>query len=310
MMQHLQPNTTLQSGKYRIERVLGQGGFGRVLIGVFLILFPVFVMAQASGGQIKRKSQVSTSTNRVSRSNNKPSKPGMTEPERKAIIANIVNNMVFVEGGTFVMGELLDDQTYIPLDPPSHNVSLSSFYIGKYEITQEEWIAVMGENPSVYKTGMHCPVEQVSWFECQKFISNLNHITNMKFRLPTEAEWEFAARGGTKSKGYKYSGSNRKEPVAWWYYCAICGDEPIPREVGKKQPNELGLYDMSGNVEEWCEDWWADYSSEDQINPIGPPNGNNKVVRGGDIRGTEPVNNRGSHDPKYPSCSIGFRLAK
>lgn len=186
-------------------------------------------------------------------------------------------NMVFVEGGTFTMGctaeqvdECDDDEK------PAHHVTLSSFYIGKYLVTQEEWEHIMGHNPSRFK-GARRPVECVSWDDVQLFLERLNELTRGNFRLPTEAEWEYAARGGKYSEGYKYSGSNNLDEAAW--YSTNSAKET--HEVGLKKPNELGLYDMSGNVREWCSDWYGVYSSENQFNPRGPVTGTERVLRGG-----------------------------
>ena len=188
-----------------------------------------------------------------------------------AELNKLINNMVYVSGGTFIMGgDESSDQT------PTHSVTLSSYYICKYEVTQALWRAVMGSNPSKFK-GDNLPVEQVSWNDCQTFINRLNSYTGRNFRLPTEAEWEFAARGGNYSRHYKYSGSNYIDDVAWY------GDNSSDRThpVGTKQANELGLYDMSGNVWEWCSDWYGSYSSYSQTDPIGPNNGSNRMDRGG-----------------------------
>ena len=162
-------------------------------------------------------------------------------------------------------------------EKPTHQVTLTNdYYIGKYEVTQALWKAVMGNNPSNFK-GDNLPVEQVSWDDCQEFISKLNRITGKTFRLPTEAEWEYAARGGNKSRGYQYSGSNNLSDVAW--YGGNSGD--VTHAVGTKQPNELGIYDMSGNVREWCQDWKGAYSSSSQVNPTGANSGSSRVNRGG-----------------------------
>ena len=188
-----------------------------------------------------------------------------------AELNKLINNMVYVSGGTFIMGgDESSDQT------PTHSVTLSSYYICKYEVTQALWRTVMGSNPSKFK-GDNLPVEQVSWNDCQTFINRLNNYTGRNFRLPTEAEWEFAARGGNYSRHYKYSGSNYISDVAW--YCDNSGNRTHP--VGTKQANELGLYDMSGNVWEWCSDWYGSYSSYSQSNPTGATSGFGRVERGG-----------------------------
>ena len=186
-------------------------------------------------------------------------------------------DMVRVEAGTFTMGATAEMKNPDDDEKPTHQVTLTNdYYIGKYEVTQALWKAVMGKNPSLFK-GDNLPVEQVSWDDCQEFISKLNRITGKIFRLPTEAEWEYAARGGNKSRGYQYSGSNNLLDVAW------CGDNSgsKTRAVGTKQPNELGIYDMSGNVDEWCQDWKGAYSSSSQVNPTGANSGSYRVCRGG-----------------------------
>ena len=185
---------------------------------------------------------------------------------------------------------------------------LSDYYIAKYEVTQGLWKAVMGSNPSYFK-GDNLPVENVSWKDCQKFIKKLNKMTGKNFRLPTEAEWEYAARGGNKSRGYKYAGSNIIGGVAW--YSDNSGSTTHP--VGTKQANELGLYDMSGNVWEWCQDWHDDYSSLSQTNPTGPSSGSYRVLRGGSWDwgwGCCRVSHRRDYgSPSGKLNNIGFRLA-
>ena len=180
--------------------------------------------------------------------------------------------MIKVEGGTFQMGS----ENGYEDEQPIHSVTLSDYYIGETEVTQALWQAVMGSNPSNFK-GDYLPLEEVSWNDCQEFISKLNQKTGRRFALPTEAQWEFAARGGNKSRGYEYSGSNNIDDVAW------CEDNSSYKThpVGSKMANELGLYDMTGNVWEWCSDWYGDYSSSSQTNPTGPETGSNRVLRGG-----------------------------
>jgi len=178
-------------------------------------------------------------------------------------IKQLEQQFVQVKGGTFTRD--------------GSNVTVGDFYICKYEVTQELWEEVMGNNPSEFTEGENLPVENVSWDDAQEFIRKLNSITGKKYRLPTEAEWEFAARGGNNSKGYKYSGSDDINQVAW--YDDNSGNRTYP--VGQKAPNELGIYDMSGNVWEWCSDWYGDYPSGAVTNPTGPVNGSNRVFRGG-----------------------------
>ena len=184
-------------------------------------------------------------------------------------------NMIRVDGGKFQMGGALSVDANND-ERPVHQVKLSSYYIGETEVTQALWQAVMGSNPSNFK-GENRPVEKVSWDDCKTFISKLNSLTGKNFRLPSEAEWEYAARGGNKSQGYKYSGSNILDNVAW--YGDNSGDETHP--VKTKSPNELGIYDMSGNVWEWCQDWYGSYSFFSQTNPTGARLGSNRVYRGG-----------------------------
>ena len=185
--------------------------------------------------------------------------------------------MVAVEGGTFQMGAPSEQgRDAYGDEKPVHSVTLSGYYIGETEVTQELWEAVMGSNPSCF-SGSQKPVENVSWNDCKEFITKLNNLTGMNFRLPTEAEWEYAARGGNKSKGYKYSGSNTIGDVAW--YEGNSGSRT--HNVKTKSPNELGIYDMSGNVYENCEDRYGDYSSGSQTNPTGPSTGSYRVFRGG-----------------------------
>lgn len=196
---------------------------------------------------------------------------------RQAELDKLLSNMVYVSGGTFTMGATPEHGGDAEADEkPMHSVTLSSFYLCKYEVTQALWQAMMGKNPSDFK-GADLPVERVSWKDAQTFISRLNRLTGKTFRLPTEAEWEYAARGGHLSRGYKYSGSNNLTDVAW--YEANSGRTTHP--VGSKSPNELGLYDMSGNVTEWCLDRWGSYDTPSLTNPTGPSKGTSHVIRGG-----------------------------
>ena len=202
------------------------------------------------------------------------------EPEITEYTVNGVSfKMVDVEGGTFMMGAPSSDSNAESDEKPQHQVTVSSFAIGQTVVTQELWVAVMGSNPSFYE-GNKLPIHSVTWNECQNFITALNnllHVDGYEFAMPTEAQWEFAARGGNLSKGYYYAGSDNIDDVAWY----SANSDDMPHEVGKKAPNELGLYDMSGNASEWCSDWKANYTSEAQVDPVGPSSGTYRVGRGG-----------------------------
>jgi formylglycine-generating enzyme required for sulfatase activity len=246
--------------------------------------------------------------------------------------------MVFVKGGTFKMGCTSEQGSDCSDDEkPVHNVTVSDFYIGKYEVTQNQWVKVMGSNPSYFKGG-NLPVERVSWNDVQEFILKLNSMTGKKYRLPTEAEWEYASRGGAIGKGYKYSGSNNINYVAWYnvnsgdrvlrdwlfkeyikkndldsYYDILESNRNRTRAVGTKSPNELGIYDMSGNVSEWVSDWYGSYSSTAQTNPVGPHSGSGRVTRGGDWGDDNlgcRVSDRSGGDPTSEAglLGLGFRL--
>ncbi len=223
--------------------------------------------------------------------------------------------MIPVEGGTFTMGTTSEQGSDADSDEkPTHSVTLSSYMIGETEVTQALWEAVMGSNPSRFK-GTTKPVEQVSWNDCQTFISKLNSLTGKRFRLPTEAEWEYACRGGNKSKGYKYSGSNNIDDVAVYTKNSYDKGSSSPdygtHAVKTKRPNELGIYDMSGNVWEWCSDWKGSYSSSSQTNPTGAASGARRVLRGGswyyNARGCR-SSGRGDITPGYSDYDLGLRL--
>ena len=221
-----------------------------------------------SSSQSATTSSGSSSTSSVSSGSNEISVP---------VKNGISIDMVKVEAGTFMMGATSEMQNPYDDEKPVHQVTLTNnYYMGKYEVTQSLWLAVMGSNPSKFK-GDYLPVEMVSWDDCQEFIGKLNSMTGRKFRLPTEAEWEYAARGGKKSRGYQYSGSSNISDVAW--YDGNSGRKTRP--VGTKQANELGIYDMSGNVYEWCQDWYGSYVSSPQTNPTGAVSGSRRVYRGG-----------------------------
>ena len=222
-------------------------------------------------------------------------------------IMELIDNMVEVKGGTYVMGGTPEqgEEAFNDEKPP-HKVSVSTFYIGRYPITQEQWKAVMGNNPSYFQGERH-PVEQVNWMDCQDFVVKLSKMTGIKFRLPTEAEWEYAARGGNKSKGYKYSGGYLLTQIAW--YNENSGG--TSHEVGEKVPNELGIYDMSGNIWEWVQDWKGDFTEDEQTNPIGPKEGDEKVCRGGGWNREHDrcrVSYRGDDLPDLRYRSLGLRV--
>jgi len=289
------------------------------------------------GGFFKREKSHIEKRNRIE-------KTVVDNIEKHTILLNFDDRFVLVEGGTFNKG--------------TSEVTLSSFYIGKYEVTQKEWQAVMGNNPSNFK-GDKRPVEQINWYDAVKFCNKLSEKEGLTpvytidesrkdpsnkykydkkkwtvtvnwnangYRLPTEAEWEFAAIGGNLSKGYIYAGSNNIDEVAW--YWENSGDKPLSGKhdydkvknnnckahpVGTKTPNELGIYDMSGNVWEWCWDWYGDYSSGSQSNPTGPANGSFRVLRGGSCRSSGyicRVANRSFNGPDSSYDSVGFRLSR
>ena len=205
-------------------------------------------------------------------------------------------DMIKVEGGTYRMG-----RTVIDVEMPIHDETVATFQIGKTEVTQELWEAVMGTNPSNFKGEANLPVENVSWTDCNTFIAKLNELTGKNFRLPTEAEWEYAARGGNNSQGYTYSGSNTIEDVAWYGSKSSSKTHP----VAKKQPNELGIYDMSGNVWEWTFDKYSSSYSSERTSSY-------RVSRGGSwYFGTtySRVAYRDSVSESTANYFIGFRLA-
>lgn len=253
------------------------------VVFILTILILVFVLTSSLDAQkpIRRPNDKSSVSSAAIENNRKNT--GQNNEENR-IIKNILANMVFVEGGDFKMGS--DSKDANRDEKPMHTEKVSSFYIGKYEVTQKEWKTIMGENPSSF-TGEDLPVDNISWEECQEFIEKLNHKTGKTFRLPSETEWEYAAKGGKKSKGYTYSGGNDLGKVAW--YNGNSGNKT--HRVGIKLPNELGLYDMSGNVWEYTSDSWND-------NYDSPRNSRNKVRRGG------------GWDYAANGCRVTYRVAQ
>ena len=272
-----------------------------IILTLLLTLCPIGMAAQSTITRNKPKPAV-TKPKPAAKPKAKPApRRNSSATGLSAELNKLINNMVYVSGGTFIMGG--DDSSD---QMPTHSVTLSSYYICKYEVTQALWRAVMGSNPSNFK-GDNLPVENVSWYDCQTFINRLNSYTGRNFRLPTEAEWEFAARGGNYSRHYKYSGSNYISDVGW--YDDNSGNRSFP--VGTKQANELGLFDMSGNVYEWCSDWYGSYSSYSQNDPTGATSGSYRVRRGGGwgnfARGGR-LSYRGSCAPDGRSSNLGLRL--
>ena len=318
----------------------------KLLLRIMLLFIPLVFLSipcypQAAGRYITRKSkpakkkatpQAKPKTNKATsaksqaKKNTSPSQPSTTKatprpqgpvaptqgtsnytPEVLTFTVNGVSfDMVEVRGGTFMMGATSEQHDADGDEKPVHQVTVSSFYMGKTEVTQALWKAVTGREPSYFK-GSNRPVENVSWEDCQDFIAKLNRLTGMHFRLPTEAEWEFAARGGIKSFCTQYSGEYYLDEVAW--YGGNSGNQT--HDVGTKRPNELGLYDMSGNVWEWCSDWYGGYNSASQTNPTGPSSGSFRVLRGGswsyNVRNCR-VSGRHYCLPDYRFDCFGLRL--
>lgn len=229
-----------------------------------------------------------------------------TTTHQKKIIQELLQELIFIDGGSFLMGCNLKDTLCEESEYPSHLVTIAPFYIQKYEVTQLLWVKIMNYDPNTYK-GNKYPATSISWDECQEFIKRLNHITSLHFALPTEAQWEFAARGGIKSKNTLYAGSSKINEVAWYK-----GNSNLMfQNIGTLTPNELGIYDMSGNVWEWCSDFYAPYSEDDKNNPTGPTSGTNRVYRGGSWLDNENyirISTRNCGRSDYKMNCLGFRL--
>jgi formylglycine-generating enzyme required for sulfatase activity len=229
--------------------------------------------------------------------------------------------MIYVKGGTFQMGATSEQGYDVDKDEkPVHTVTLESYYIAECEVTQAQWCKVMGTSIyqqhgkaatswSMYGVDDDNPMYYVNWYEAQEFCRRLSQMTGKHYTLPTEAQWEYAARGGKKSKGYRYSGSNNIGDVAWYDNFSYGRTNPVKQ----KQPNELGLYDMSGNVWEWCSDWRRDdyYWSSPQNDPMGPSSGRGRVLRGGSWNSIAKrcrASYRGYYDPSNRDNNLGFRV--
>ena len=231
---------------------------------------------------------------------------GGNNPNDPTTVINGIE-MVVVNGGTFTMGS--DDAEALDTERPAHSVTVSDYFIGKYEVTQALWVAVMGSNPSGFRGDDNLPVENISWNMAMEFITKLNAITGKRYRMPTEAEWELAAREALLTQKYPYSGSYNVDEVAW--YCDNA--ENRTHSVGQKKPNPRGIYDMSGNVFELCYDWFGMYSTAHQTNPIGPSSGTFRIIRGGsyvdNAFGCRIIYRNGldSQDARY--INVGLRLA-
>ena len=292
-------------GNGRVEVELPVGSHDYQVIAIGYTTAEGSVKLSADNPRVINETLIANAPELVQQTQAVPSQASYTPVIETFTVNGVSFNMVLVDGGTFQMGSN-DSEAYSD-EKPVHQVTLSTYSIGETEVTQQLWEAVMGCNPSNWK-GVNLPVEQVSWNECQTFIQKLNELTDKRFRLPTEAEWEYAARGGNKSRSYKYSGSNTIGDVAWY------GDNRSSKthEVKTKQANELGLYDMSGNVWEWCQDWYGNYSSNAQTNPTGPSSGSNRVSRSGCwsiAAGNCRPSLRYGRSPSLRTDDLGLRLA-
>ncbi|MCC6286825.1 MAG: formylglycine-generating enzyme family protein [Chitinophagaceae bacterium] len=225
----------------------------------------------------------------------------------KDLLDSIQNNMVWITGGRFVMGTDIGEMD----ERPAYEVVVDGYAISKYPVTQRQWIAIMGNNPSEFAGCDQCPIDKVTWNDAQKFIEILNALTGKKYSLPTEAEWEYAAKGGKDWKQFRYSGSDNIDEVGW--YATNGGRHP--HQVGEKKPNAIGLYDMTGNVWEWCQDWYNKnyYELNENNNPVGPASGSGRVRRGGSWFTQAiscKVTTRNSVKQDYMDDIGGFRLVQ
>ena len=241
-------------------------------------------------------------------------KPKNNTPDSLQVLRIQVGKLAFdmqkIEGGLFIMGGTPEQHNeVISTDLPTHTVSLHTYYIGTTEVTQDLWQAIMPEWYISDEWNIpNQPITDITWYDCQEFIRRLNNITGLPFRLPTEAEWEFAARGGNISRGYRFAGGNKIEDVSW----GLSNAGFRKHNVGERKPNELGLYDMTGNVSEWCSDWYGMYYLGTEPNPQGAKEGELKVVRGGSFdncKDNSYLSRREYYNPNEAMNYCGFRLA-
>ncbi len=290
----------------------------QALLVALMILVPLSVSAQ----KYKRKARAKTTAKARQKSNANGRKSQLPTVDLAAELQKLSQNMVKIEGGKYVMGATQEQEAEADAnESPSHRVKLNTFYMCKYEVTQALWIGVMKQQPSYFK-GLDLPIESVSWDDCQKFIKRLNQLTGKHYRMPTEAEWEYAARGGKLTKKQVFSGSNDILNVAWFDE----NSSDSTHAVGGKQPNELGIYDLSGNVWEWCEDDFAPYTddnidltkSKNNAHPLatsdkakGSEFRSGKVIRGGSWNrdlGACRTTKRDNYGPEFSNFAIGLRL--
>ena len=321
--QQLQPNSVYDCTVRFVPEKLNDEEIDKETLKQELLAELAAVLKGQRGDNITQSDELS---NPVIQSNTEPvdfnlidSAPSNDRGVETFTIRGVSFNMIKVQGGTFTMGATAEQGSHgFENDKPTHQVTLSDYYIGETEVTQELWQAVMGTtiqeqakkvyDTSSYGVGNSYPMYYISWDDCQTFITKLNQLTDKNFRLPTEAEWEYAARGGQKSRGYKYAGSNTLSDVAW-YWEDNSSSKTHP--VKQKQANELGLYDMSGNVWEWCQDWYGNYGSAAQTNPIGPWSGSYRVFRGGSWCSSASycrVADRNNDSPDHRFNALGFRV--
>jgi formylglycine-generating enzyme len=308
VVEPMEAQITLKKGSSTVQNWNGSKYLSSLAIGSYSI-------TSSLGGYSSQTKQVAINLNETTKVNI------ILEKGKDVILSGTDGDFIFVQGGTFQMGSNEDFD-----ERPIHKVTVSDFYISIYEVTQKEWKDVMGSNPSNW-TGDNSPIENVSWYDAVKFCNKKSRADGLTpcytgsgkntkcnfsangYRLPTEAEWEYAAKGGNKSKGYKYSGSNSIGDVAWYNI----NSNGRTHRVGNKKPNELGIYDMSGNLWEWCNDWKGRYSSSSQTNPKGALSGSFCVYRGGsktNDHGYCRVASRHFGFPNETNDNLGFRLVR